>query len=637
MSATTAPLREPLLALPGFMPDAIGFATRTTLSLLLAYLVAFAIQLDTASSAGLCVAIVAQPTPGMALSKAVYRAIGSILGGAAALVLVAAFPQDRTMLLMGFTLWLGACTFVAALLRDFRSYGAVLCGYTVGIIALSGIDTPDAALLTTLNRVAAILIGIAAVAVVNLLLSGTTAFTDLVAALEQRLSTADTLALSALAGYPLPKEPLPARVGVDILSLRTQAGYAAAEMPEGRVRRAGATAAIAGLLGMLSATRALSTGLQQPADGATRDAMAAASSQIGGAAPRATLQMTPATPLAAALLDRANELLCQRDIVVEGLRTLKEGSGHAIDVHLPVHLDMVGAGLSAARTIISVALGSVFCIYAGWSGASLLLVQQAAFTALLGMAPNPSAAAVGMAAGLPFAAGAAGLVGFLLLPQASGFVPFALALTPFAFAAGLATRHPKTAPYSPGLLLYLTLLLSPANTESFDLATFLNTVLVQVMALLFMVLAFRFVLPVSRARRLLRVADAIGRQLRRSLDGRSPRQGAIAARCLRVDRLAQAQIWLGKPTPARVAVLERLSAFSELDSALRRAWAGMRALGLAMPPRNPDALETASRELLSGERAAEPAVIHAAAGLYGSAVLMRTHARALRHFGVTGG
>ncbi len=154
MSATTAP--APFLSLPGFMPDALGFATRFAAALLLAYLVAFAMQLDSASSAGLCVAIVSQASPGMAMSKMLYRVAGTLAGGLAALVIVSAFPQDRTMLLAAFALWLGLCTFVATLLRDFRSYGAVLCGYTVGIIAVSGVDSPDGALLATLNRVAAI-------------------------------------------------------------------------------------------------------------------------------------------------------------------------------------------------------------------------------------------------------------------------------------------------------------------------------------------------------------------------------------------------------------------------------------------------------------------------------------------------
>ncbi len=637
VSATVEPAHEPLLLLPGFFPDALGFAFRTTAALLLAYLVAFAIQLDTASSAGLCVAIVAQPTPGMAMSKAVYRALGTILGGIAALVLTGLFPQDRTMLLAGFTLWLGGCTFVAALLRDFRSYGAVLCGYTVGIIAVAGIDTPDDVFLATLNRVAAILLGIAAVAVVNLLISRMSAFDDLVAALQKRLAAADTLALAALAGHDLPTEPMPAQVGAAILGLRTQAGYAAAELPNGRMRRAGATAAIAGLLGMLSATRAIATLMQQPADNPSREAMEQASAQLSGAAPRHPLQFAPATPAAAALLDRANHLLEQRDIVLAGLQTLLDGHGPAAEVDLPVHLDWIGAALSATRTMIAVALGCVFCIYSGWTSTSMLLVQQAAFTALLGMTPNPSAAAVAFGIGLIPAGLAAWCIGFVLLPQASGVVPFCLAIAPFVFAAAMATRHPRTAPYSPGLLLYLALLLSPSNVESFDLGTFLDTVQIQLVAVLFMILAFRFILPVSRKRRLFRLADAVGRQLQVALAGKGAVGGAIDARCKRFDLLAQAQIWLGIHTPARVAVLQRLSAFSELESAMRRAWGGMRALRLPMPAREPDALEAASRDLLAGEHPERAIVVQAAAGLYGSALLMRQHGRALRRYGVIEG
>ena len=85
-----------------------------------------------------------------------------------------------------------------------------------------------------------------------------------------------------------------------------------------------------------------------------------------------------------------------------------------------------------------------------------------------------------------------------------------------------------------------------------------------------------------------------------------------------------------------MAVLQRLSAFSELESAMRRAWAGMRSLGLPMPPREPAALDAAARDLLAGEHPEREMVVQAAAGLYGSAVLMRQHARALRRYGVTG-
>ncbi len=136
----------------------------------------------------------------MALSKAIYRVAGTLLGGAVALVVVGVFPQDRTMLLATFTLWLGLCTFVAALLRDFRSYGAVLCGYTVGLIAVSSIDAPDAAFSVAINRVAAILIGVAAVALVNSVFSATPRMTGWWPACAPQLEATTAHALDALAG-----------------------------------------------------------------------------------------------------------------------------------------------------------------------------------------------------------------------------------------------------------------------------------------------------------------------------------------------------------------------------------------------------------------------------------------------------
>ena len=256
--------RHDLLPLPGFPPDAVPFAIRTTAALLLAYLVSFALQLDTAASAGVCVGIVAQPSPGMALSKAFWRAAGTVVGGAVSLVMVAAFGQDRTVLLLAFALWLAGCTFVAALLRDFRSYGAVLSGYTVGIIAVSGIDAPAGALSATLNRVAAILIGIAAVAVVNLLLARPAAFEALVTELRGHLAAVTALALVTLERRATPGEWTSVSMGTPILALQTQATYAASELAGGRARRDGAMAAIAGLLGMISACRALAAMPEDP-------------------------------------------------------------------------------------------------------------------------------------------------------------------------------------------------------------------------------------------------------------------------------------------------------------------------------------------------------------------------------------
>ncbi len=639
MSASVTNQRLPLLPLPGFVPDAVPFAIRTTLALLLGYMISFAIQLDAAASTGVCVAIVAQPSPGMAISKAIWRAAGTVLGGVAALGMAAAFPQNRTMLLLAFTLWLGACTFVAALLRDFRSYGAVLCGYTVGIIAITGIDAPDGVLMATLNRVAAILIGILSVAIVNTVLSRPAAFERLVAALRQHLTNIEAIALDTLEGRPAPGSATNIRAGIAILLLRTEAVYAAAELAQGQTRRRGAVAAIAGLLGMLSAARALGSEPTLPAH-AEWLAQAAVALRAGqrkpppGPAPRSAAE--------AFTMERTAELLAHHAMAVEGLQVLAGGGRVTERVRLRVHYDVVGAWLSALRTMIAVGLGSVFCVVAGWPGSTGLLVQQAAFTALLGMLPNPTAGAAAMSWALPPAALAAGFVGFVLLPQVSGFVPFALAVAPFAFALVLIGQSYRFTRLAAGLPLYFALLLAPSNTESFDLSAFANNVLVQVMAIVFMVLAFLLILPVSRKRRLFRIADAIMTDLATTLRRGRPLDEA-STHLLEYDRMAQAETWMGPPSSARLAVLERLTAMIDLDLELRRAWSGLHTMGAgpavtrakqALVSRQASLLARAATDLLQ-EPAADPAPgMVAVSGLHRAARLLDRERRALHRYHV---
>lgn len=598
-----------LLPLPGgFEADAVPFAIRTTLALLLGYGISFAIQLDTASSTGLCVAIVAQSSPGMALSKAAWRTAGTLIGGVVGVALVAAFAQDRTMLLGGFTLWLGACTFVAALLRDFRSYGAVLAGYTVGIIAVGNIDAPDGVTVSALNRVAAILIGVACVAAINTLLAPPAALQGVLRRLEEWQATVDALAEDALAGRSTPDSATLSEAGAAILALRTEAGYAAFEMSGGQHRRHAAAAAIAGLLGTLSAARGLG-GIDRQPSGPGRDAFRA---------------------------ERMAELTRQRTLVRDGLDALRDHRGPPETVRLGLYQDVAGAWLNALRTMIAVTLGATFCVVAGWPGATLLLIQQAAFTALFGMQPNPTAAAIATGTTIPAGALAAFIVGFVLLPEASGFIPFALALAPFAFAFALVARHRTLGRYGPGLMLYLTLLLSPANTQQFDLGEFSQNVFVQLVAIAFMIAAFTYILPVSPRRRLMRVVDSMARDLRRALYGQGRLRPIETGRSLRYDRLAAAQLWLGRRTPARLSVLDRMCRFAELEGALLRAAQGLRQLGRAMPAPDPDAMAEAATDLAASPSAGgrERDVQLALSGLHEAALLLRTEGRALRRYGV---
>ena len=623
--------REPFLVLPGFPPDTIGFAFRTTLSLLLAYLFSFWVQLDTASTAGICVAIVAQPLAGMTLSKAVWRLAGTLLGGAASLGFVAALGQDRTMLLTGFALWLGGCTAVASLLKDFRSYGAVLCGYTVGIVAVSDIDMPQAAFGSAANRVAAIVVGIAAVALVNAVFAPNSAWQDLVTHLRTTLDEMTEHAAAALRGTVAPLDtPGSLRVVQSLLAMRTQAGYAATELPDGSLRAAGACSAIAALFGMLSAVRAIEAGLRwQPAGAALQQSLTSAAQSLlqpadalapeqggvpPGPVPPCAMSPTAAAPHAmtlqdAFLSDRLQDLLAQHAMARDGLDTLATGAALRRRVRLRVHHDLVGACLNAIRTVIAVGLGVLFCIYSGWSGSTSMLVQLAAFVALLGMTPNPSLAGRNMALAMPLPIVLAGAVKFLALPLVAGFVPFALAVAPCCFLLCLLSRLPLTAGPGASMVLFFCLVLSPTNPQDYDLSAFLNLCAAQGVAVVLLMLSFWLILPVSPHRRLFRVADAIGRDLTRRLDGRSRRgTGQAEQQSLQYDRLAVAAQWLGPRTGARLALLARLQSLGEIDTALWRADGGLDAVMAQVP-----ALQAAAERARASLRHPAPGAIEAAA------------------------
>lgn len=142
MSDTTEAAPPAYFVLPGFAPDTGLSAARLTFAMLLGYYVAFFAQLESASTAGACVAIVTQVSAGMSAGKPRCRIAGTLIGGCVGLGLVAAFPQDLVVLPGGFALWLAVCTYVAILLRDFRPYGAALSGYTAGIVAVGVIAVP---------------------------------------------------------------------------------------------------------------------------------------------------------------------------------------------------------------------------------------------------------------------------------------------------------------------------------------------------------------------------------------------------------------------------------------------------------------------------------------------------------------
>ncbi len=569
--------KPPFLSLPGFYPDAIPYALRTAAALILAYGVGFYAQLPAASSAGITVGIIAQPSAGMALSKAFYRVAGTVIGCIVSIVFGAAFGQDRTMLLFAFALWMGLCSAAATILRDFRSYGAAISGYTVAIIAIGGIDDPNGLLLASLNRTAAILLGIASVALVNSLFGGVPALDGLIAKLRGERDKVTRFVVDALEGREIPDDLTLTQRVASITGLQTDATYAAAEQINGRRRSRGAQVAIGSLLTAVSASRTIAGVLSGETSPAVRDYLRAAAASLHDgtempAAPR------PDGPFDALLVERATSVLLRMGHVDAGIAVLTGGDAPLPEIVLRQTHDWPAAFFSAVRTSIAFGLTAAFGVLAGWPSATLMLIQQAAFVGLLGANPTPTLASKGFIIPLFPIALVIGLVEFAALPLTSGFGPFGLLVGGTMFVTALLIRHKRLASFAGAALIYVTLLLSPTNPASFDLESFINTTLQVFLATVFTLLTFLLILPVSPKRRLYRMVAAVARDLRASLRAERPAQDPAIAQARLYDRLVRALTFLGRPTGARRALLSHLYHLGISDIALNRARTGLHAI-----------------------------------------------------------
>ena len=144
------------------------FAAKTTAAGLLVLLIAFTFNLDDPQWGLLTVFIVAQPQKdGLVLAKSFYRMIGTCIGAAGALLLVGLFAQERVLFLGALAIWVGLCTFGSQYARNWAAYAFVLSGYTVAIVGIPGALDPGNAFYIAVARVTEISLGIMVTATVS--------------------------------------------------------------------------------------------------------------------------------------------------------------------------------------------------------------------------------------------------------------------------------------------------------------------------------------------------------------------------------------------------------------------------------------------------------------------------------------
>lgn len=226
----------------------------------LALYVSFLLEMKAPFTAAVTVWVVAGIKPGQVLSKSFYRLIGTLVGGIAAVALIGLFDQIPWMFFTGLAIWVGLCTGIANLFRNFRAYGGVLAGYTAGMVVIGAIAHPDQVLDTALDRVASVIIGLLSATLIASLFGARQARAEVEGKLQQlRADTASHA--SALLSRDADPTKVNARLVSDIVSLETMMEYAAVESPEFRFRVGKARALVNALLGILESIRALESHL----------------------------------------------------------------------------------------------------------------------------------------------------------------------------------------------------------------------------------------------------------------------------------------------------------------------------------------------------------------------------------------
>jgi uncharacterized membrane protein YccC len=616
LPAPTGPLadRWMVAALRSAGP-ALLFGLRLWAAVSLALFVAFQLELDNAYWAGTSAAIVCQPRLGASLRKASFRMIGTVVGAVASVILAACFPQNRFGFLVGLALLGAGCGFVAAILRNFASYGAALAGFTAVIIASDVFGSTGGVngdiFILALTRVGEICVGIVCAGIV---LVGTDfgrarrRLAPQFAALCAEVSGGLAITLAGPVGEKTRsvRRDLLRRV----IALDPAIDEAIGENADLYYRSRRLQAAVEGLFAALSGWRAVANHLtllpddqrRQEADTVLRSLPSALrSAPLQGDATRwtadpsglrracadavrALVALPTDTPSLRLLADGTAEALIGLSRAFHGMMLLSgsdQGPPQARVTGLRVP-DRLPALVNAMRVFIVIGVAELFWIATAWPSGALAMTWSAIF--VISSPPNADqayATAKSRLLGISLAAALAAIVKFAVLPGSETFVglgsAIGLALVP---AGALSTLRWQAAMFG-AMASWFIPLLGPENQITYDTQQFYNSALAIVAGATVATVAFGLLPPLSPAVRVRRLLALTLRDLRRLAaapiaptrrDWESKIYGRLSVLPAEAEPLQRGQLLAALSVGSEILRLRRIARRSrlgvEIDSAL---------------------------------------------------------------------
>ncbi|NTJ67944.1 FUSC family protein [Agrobacterium rhizogenes] len=509
----------------------MGFALRTTAASLVALYIAFLLNLDDPKWAPMTVWIVAQSSRGMSLSKGQYRILGTIIGAVAAVTMVALFAQAPELFILSLALWLGLCTALATGLRNFRSYGAVLAGYTAAIIAFDSISSPLEVFDIAVARVIYIGLGIMTEAVFTAVFAPGAPLQETQNRLATYLRQVSDLCARALRGQVNTSGFQ--RLLTGALELDVAAEYAAASSHSVRSRFGHLRGAAVAMLTQMAIAQSLrehlaarpdldeplveKTALALDAIGTGSlvdpDRMTALRADVRAALSETTISSGHALPPQLPILDHLDRLLDAAHGALTRQALFSDEKAPSSRLKLSFHVDHRGAIQNGIRTFVAIVIGSWFWIATAWPSGPSFIVILGVICALFATRPNPVVGGMGFLKGGLVAVIAAAICNFAILPMLSDFTELAAVIGIIMFATGLAMRNLRTAALATSFAFLFLDLISPDNTSRVDAASFLNGALALLLGVGAGVLVFTLLFPSNPKAKRLRLQRATRRDL----------------------------------------------------------------------------------------------------------------------------
>lgn len=551
--------------MPRINRHTVLFSLNSFAAAMLALYVALALGLPRPYWAMTTAYIVSQPLSGAVRSKAVYRIVGTVLGGAATVALVPNLVNSPLLLSLAMALWVSGCLVVSLLDRTPRSYLLMLAGYTAALIGFPSVNQAGAVFDLATSRVVEIGLGILCATLVHSLVFPRPVGGVLQDRLSAWVDDADRWLADLLRGAA-PAETLRSRR--HLAAAASEIHILTVHLPFDTSRLRDTTAAVRALhdrmlmlLPLLAglADRMAALGVKDGLPVSLRSLLDDVASWLAKGASCAEGQALAARIRAGSGASAAdwNDLLADnlRVRLAEIVDALAEA--HALLAHLarpdaplapgiakaiagavarPLHKDLPLALRSGATAFVAIMLTCGLWIGLGWPDGATAAMMAAVFCCFFATLDDPAPAIADFGLYTLLSLPIAALYLFAVLPAISGFPMLVAVLAPTLLVLGLYVAEPRTTGKAMPVIMGFCSALAFQETFSADFASFLNGNLAQFVGIfvaIFVTRAMRSITAEASARRLLgRTWAAIARLGR----GAAPEPAAFAA--VLVDRIA---------------------------------------------------------------------------------------------------